>query len=168
MIKKRLHDNFIMMMVHIIMTAFKSLSDKYSGQVRKNVSLYKGYQYFYKINEHGKANGYWWKTPTHAATQVAKNKNEWNEANNNNVPRNHVCEQTYDQREWLCEYSQYLHRNHDGFYSARYRRVEYMRPIMFVGAKKNNNKGNNSQYQCKGNVTRNVSSTGDQSNDIIN
>ena len=65
-----------MMMIHIVMTAFKCLPNKYCRQVRKNVSLDKGNQNFYKINEHCKPNGYRRKTPTHAATQVAKNKNE--------------------------------------------------------------------------------------------
>ena len=49
------------MMLHIIMTTFKSLPDKYCGQHYKNVSLDKGYQYLDEINKNGEF--YWLPLP---------------------------------------------------------------------------------------------------------
>ncbi len=60
-----------------------------------------------------------------------------------------------------------LNKYQDWLYTSRYRRIKNMSPIMFIGTKQNDNKGNNCEYHRKGNITGHIRSAGNQANQII-
>jgi len=63
MIKKRLNIHCFLVMVHVIVAAFKRLSNKHCSEIRKNVSLEECHQDFNKIYEYRKCNRKRGKTP---------------------------------------------------------------------------------------------------------
>ena len=54
--KTILNYNRVGMMIYIIMSTFKCLTDEYRGQHRKNECLDKGHQDLDEINKYGKRN----------------------------------------------------------------------------------------------------------------
>ena len=48
------HNHSVFLMIHIVMTSLKCLTNEYCGQVCKNISLYKCHQDLDKINKFGK------------------------------------------------------------------------------------------------------------------
>src|SRR5690606_5337150 len=114
------------------MRTFDGLADEHRCQIGENKSLDKSDQYFDKINEHCKRDRDRRETPADSRAQPAENKDQRDQTDNNNVTRQHVREQTYDQRERLCEHAQEFHQHQYGFYASGYRRVENMPPIMRI------------------------------------
>src|SRR5690606_30059234 len=109
------------------------------------------------IYKYSKCNREWSGCPAGCCIQLARDKDQRDETDNNDVTCHHVREKTNDQREGLNEHAQELHRHQDQFHPKRYTRwIENMSPIMRIRAKQDNHKGNHTKHTCKSNITRNV------------
>lgn len=140
------------------MSTFKCLTNKDSGKVGENERLDKGNHYFDQVNEYSKCNAKWRKSPACNCAHGPKNKNQCDETEDDDMSRNHVGEKTYNQGEWLGEYTQQFNRKHDENPHRGWNTGEpkNMTPKMLIGAEKNHKKRNDTQYNSKCNVTGNI------------
>src|SRR4051812_25611526 len=102
-----------MMTMPVVMTAFKSLADKYRCKIGENKGLYKRNQYFQQVNEHGKQHEQRRSAPAQPCAHSAKNKNQDDKAQDDDVARYHIGKQTYDQGEGLGKNAHDFDRHHN-------------------------------------------------------
>ena len=125
-----------------IMTTLKGLADENSGQVGEDERLDKGNHYFNHINEYGKCDAEWRKSPTGNSTHRSEYENQRDKAQDDDMPCHHVGKQTHNQREGLGEYTQEFNRQHDedSHRCWNTRKPEDMPPEMLVGAEQDHKK----------------------------
>src|ERR1700743_1139301 len=105
------------------MSALKSLSDKHRCQVGEDISLYKRNKDFDQINKDSQQDKERRGSPAQSRIHRSENKDQDDKAQDDNMPRNHIGKKTDDQREGLGKNPHDLHRDHDGLYTDRNRRV---------------------------------------------
>ncbi len=122
-----------MLFIMLMMFAFYCLTYKYCRQHGEYESLDKRHQHFDKINKYCKGNGKRRRTPASKFIHVPKNKYQRNQTDDNDVTRNHVCEQTYDQSKGLDKHTDKFNRHQNKFYAQRnVGWIEDMAPIMLI------------------------------------
>ena len=97
----------------LFMTTFKSLTNKDCSQVGEDEGLNKGNHYFNHINENGKCDAEWRKSPTCNSTHRSKDENQRNKAQDDDMSCHHVGKKTDNQSERLGEYTQLFNRQHN-------------------------------------------------------
>jgi len=120
----------------LVMTTFKSLTNKYRSQVGEDEGLNKGNHNFYHVNEYGKRDAEWRESPTGNCTHRSKNENQCDKAQNDDMPCHHVGKKTDNQSKGLCEYTQEFNRQHDedSHRCGNAGKPKDMSPEMLVGA----------------------------------
>lgn len=133
--------------------SFKRLADEYCRQVGEDECLYKGNHNFDKIDKYRKQYGNWREAPTCYFAHAAKNKDQADKAEDDDMPGHHVGKKTDNEGEGFCEYTEELYGYQDGFYAVWYRGPEDMCPVVFIGAEQDDEERNDTQYQCKSDIT---------------
>ena len=82
---------------YIMVASFKALADENGGKHRKNKCLDKSNQYFNEVIKYNEQYGKRRKSKTGNFTHFAKNKNERNESQDNNMTRHHIRKKTNNQ-----------------------------------------------------------------------
>ena len=119
----------------LFVASFKSLTNKNRSQVSEDKGLDEGNHYFNHVDEYGKCDAEWRKTPACNSTHRSKYENQCDKAQDDDMPRYHVGKKTDNQSKGLGEYPQEFNRQHDEnphrCWNAR--KPEDMSPKMFVG-----------------------------------
>src|SRR5580692_10961080 len=150
-----------------MMASFKSLPDKYRGQISKDEGLYKCHQYFDQVNEYRQYDEERGSTPSQGRIHGAKDEDQAYKAQDDDMARDHIGKKTDDQGEGLRENTQYLHRHHDRLHAQWHGRIGDMPPIMPVGAGQDHNKSNNSQYGRESDIARHIGRSRHQADQVV-
>ena len=126
----------------LFMTTFKGLTNKNCSQVREDERLDKGNHYFNHIDEYGKCDAEWRKSPACNSTHRSKYENQRDKAQDDDVACHHVGKQTHNQRKGLGKYTQEFNRQHDedSHWCRNARKPEDMPPEMLVGTEQDDKK----------------------------
>src|SRR5687768_17048720 len=100
----------------MIMATFKGLTDKHCCEIGENESLDKCHQDLQQVYKYCQRNKQQRRSPTQSRIHCSKNENETYKAQDDDVPGDHVREQTDDQCEGLGKDAHDFYRPHDRFY----------------------------------------------------
>ena len=89
---------------------FKSLTNENRCQVGEDERLDKGNHYFNHIDEYGKCDAEWRKSPACNSTHRSKYENQCDKAQDDDMTSHHVGKQTDNQCKGLGEYTQEFNR----------------------------------------------------------
>lgn len=120
------------MTVDIMMAALESLSDKHGRKVCEDKGLDKRHQHFQQVYEYRKQHKQRRSTPSQCRAHRSENKDQDDEAENDNMTRNHIRKKTYDQCKGFCENTHDFNGDHDHLDRPRNRWIYDMTPIMLI------------------------------------
>ena len=152
----------------MMMFTFPCLSNKYRCKHGENESLQKCHQHLDEVYKYGEAYCNRHRTNARILTQIRKDEYQWNETDNDNVPRYHVRKKTDNESEGLNEHTEKFNQHQYRLHKTRHAGwIENMSPEMFVGTEQDHDEWDHTKHESESNVAGHIRTAGYQSENII-